>query len=195
MKELSDYYKNETPAVDTFLLLLASIIGVCVCLTGVGLIPAGILLYGLAFSLKTGNGAHLSITAKIVSTFGWVVVTCLLVAALPVTLLAAYQWDYEPREYLGIALGMLVASLFVYAGILALKYLWLQPLLRNFLSIRSFLLSKHSSPPAKKQAIVAREALQPYSVADEIAKWKALHDDGAITAEEYADARRRLLAS
>ena len=43
-------------------------------------------------------------------------------------------------------------------------------------------------------ATPAAPAPQQLSVADEIARWKQLHDDGAITAEEYAAKKQELLS-
>lgn len=41
--------------------------------------------------------------------------------------------------------------------------------------------------------VFKRESLNSFSVADELAKWAKLRDDGIVTEQEYVDARRALL--
>ncbi|PZT92470.1 SHOCT domain-containing protein [Sphingomonas sp.] len=41
--------------------------------------------------------------------------------------------------------------------------------------------------------IFKRDNLKTYSVADELAKWKKLRDEGVVTDEEYDEARQSLL--
>lgn len=56
--------------------------------------------------------------------------------------------------------------------------------------------ARASSNPTDDPAasIVKVEKLRSFSVADELLKWSKLHDEGVISDEEYAAAKKRLLA-
>ncbi|WP_287002818.1 DUF2628 domain-containing protein [Sphingobium sp.] len=178
---------NEIPphVLDGFLLFLAVLIGVAACASVVGLLPAGILLGGLFASLKGGNQYYLKKATWLVSGFGYVILT--ISAAIGVVLLFI--------EIQNAAIAFWISGL-SFATICALRYLWLNPLLRQFKSIRTFVFGIQIPDIPKRpkaQKIITRSGLQTYSVADEIAKWKALHDQGVIDDDEYRQARSRLL--
>lgn len=184
---------------DVLCLALAAVIGVAAGFTVIGLLPVGILLIGLAFALQKGEAAPLKTATAIVAGFGIVLLAISVTAAL---LLLAYLFsEGQPADYTAFdATDALLAALVVGAlsltAILALRYLWLRPLLRQLGALRSGLggiKAPDLARPVPVQKIVTREGLQTYSVADEIAKWKALHADGVIDDAEYQRARAQLL--
>ena len=186
---------------DSLKLVLAAAIGACACVTVVGVLPVGILLVGLGLALQGGQSRPLKTATAIVAGFG------LLLLAVSVTgglLLVFYILSegqaeaysaFNPTEALLATLAVGGLSL---ASVLALRYLWLRPLLRQLSALRRALVGVRTPerpPQAAPQKIVTRSGLQTYSVADEIAKWKALHNDGVIDDHEYQRARAQLLKS
>ncbi|WP_449474080.1 DUF2628 domain-containing protein [Sphingobium chungangianum] len=212
--------KNSTEshpfAVDSLLLLLAAIIGLAVCMTGIGFIAAGVLVFGFIASIKTGNIRYLNISTNFILSLGFLVFTicsCFAVFMQYVLInIPPYISEYGDTGTINIPiLGMsdlypydvtqkrdtfAAFSAFALFGLAALKFAWLAPLTRQFDAIRAFLfdfrIPKFPERPSA-QKIMSREGLHPYSVADELAKWKALYDQGAISADEYRQARGRLL--
>ena len=189
--------------MDSFLLIFAAIIGIAVCTSIVGLLPAGILVFGLVMSLKGGNTAYLKTSTKLVSGFGkaLLVLSAAVGCLFFILFLSAGSRELFYRDsvsfYPGrVSLAAFIVAALSWAAVLALRYLWLNPLLRQFDAIRSFLFGIQIPEMPKRpkvQKIMSRDGLQPYSVADEIAKWKALHDQGVIDDDEYRQARSRLL--
>ncbi|WP_404482495.1 DUF2628 domain-containing protein [Novosphingobium sp. BL-52-GroH] len=191
---------NPSHAMDRFLLIFATIIGIAACTSLVGLLPAGILLFGLAMSLKGGNTAHLKTSTKLVSGVGkaLLVLSAAVGCLFFVLFLSAGSHELFYRDSVSFYPGRVSLAAFILAAlswtaVLALRYLWLNPLLRQLDAIRSFLFGIQMPKRPKVQKIMSRDGLQPYSVADEIAKWKALYDQGVIDDDEYRQARSRLL--
>jgi hypothetical protein len=191
----------DTRSTDTFRLILAALIGGAVCLTGVGLVPAGILLLGLAMALKSGRPGPLKTATGLVSGFGLVLLILSTGAGIVLTVLSSTSdpdastfSSYSRMSDLAmIAFGVAGLAL---AAVLALHHLWLSPLLRQFDAIRAGLLGvRLPKPPQREpgQKIMSRDGLQTYSVADELAKWHALRGEGVIDEDEYQKARSRLL--
>jgi hypothetical protein len=73
-----------------------------------------------------------------------------------------------------------------------LSFIWLRPLSRQLSNLRNFRLPRKDDLP-KPPALMARKPLSSFSVADELRKWTALLEEGAITEQEFADAREQLL--
>lgn len=194
---------NPSHVMDSFLLIFAAIIGIAVCTSLVGLLPAGILVFGLAMSLKGGNTAYLKTSTKLVSGFGkaLLVLSAAVGCLFFVLFLSAGSHELFYRDSVSfypsrVSLAAFIVAALSWAAVLALRHLWLNPLLRQFDAIRSFLFGIQIPEMPKRpkvQKIMSRDGLQPYSVADEIAKWKALHDQGVIDDDEYRQARSRLL--
>jgi hypothetical protein len=199
-KYSNDHGENQSHVMDSFLLIFAVIIGIAACSTVVGFLPVGMLLFGLAASLKGGNPNYLKTATRIVSGFGCAILV-VSVGVGAVHLAIYLSWVTSQSEYTFSRAGEASSIAFCVAGlslaaICSLRYLWLNPLLRQFDAIRTRLFAiKIPDVPKRQKAqkIVSRDALHAYSVADEIAKWKALHDQGVIDDEEYQLARRRLL--
>lgn len=214
---------NQSQPADMFMLLLSLIIGMAVCMaaamgtnTVVGFLPVLILLFGLIASIKTGHLGHIRIATKFISIIGWIFLSASVILGMFMQFIA-FQippdgWTDQSNFIVSIPiLGMdyirpdqvlrnrnqfAALCIFFLLGITALRFLWLAPLERQFDSIRAFLRAlRFPDLPSrpKQQSIVSRDALHPFSVADELAKWKALHDQGIISDEEYGEARRRLL--
>lgn len=192
--------ESQSHVLDSFLLIVAVAIGVVACLSVIGLLPAAILLFGLAVSIKSGNRYYLKTVTRIVCGIGYAIIVVSSVIGLIFfpSFLSAINSEtgyvsYGPPSYSLAAFWIAGLSL---ANIFALRYFWLNPLLRQFDAIRTFLFGIKMPEMPKKpkvQKIISRDGLQPYSVADEIAKWKALHDQGVIDDAEYRQARSRLL--
>lgn len=103
------------------------------------------------------------------------------------------QQDFKEREtYFLMSLGGTAALVFC---ILATEFLWVRPLDRRLHAVREAINSMSRRIPEKPKVgrIMGREALHPFSVADELRKWKQMFDDELITDEEYQAARQRLL--
>ena len=196
---------DEVPSyiVDSLLLIVAALIGIAACLSVVGLLPAGILLFGLIASLKSANLYYLKAVTRLVSGFGWAAMV--ISAAVGMMFLPGAMGSLANGSSTtafgshfphGVSLAAFWFSGLSFAMICALRYLWLNPLLRQFQSIRKFVFGIRVPDVPRRpkvQKIMSRDGLQPYSVADEIAKWKALHDQGVIDDDEARQARRRLL--
>ena len=219
---VADTDENQSQPTDIFMLLLAFLIGIAVCVAAamatnaIGFLPALILLFGLIASMKTGNVSHLRIATKFISAIGWIFLSACIVLGMFMQFIAfkippdgwidqshfivsipILGMDYmHPDQVLQNRNLFSALAIFFLSGIAALRFLWLEPLERQFDGIRAFLLTlRFPALPSrsKKQSIVSRDALHPFSVADELAKWKALYDQGVIDDDEYRQARSRLL--
>ena len=180
--------ESESYILDSFLLIFASLIGLSVSLTVIGLIPVGIILFGAVAGLKSGNKGYLRTSVSIVSIIGYLTIL-LGFFALVYSVYSYNSEDYEPLMGVAISVLYIIAAVFFLA---ALRLLWLKPMLRQFTRVQGLFFGL---VPERQnhQKILARESHQTYSVADEIKKWNALRQDGTINDSEYEVARRRLL--
>ena len=153
---------GESQARDNILLLLAAIMGIAVCMTGVGLIPSGILLFGLAASIKGENLHYLKFTTRLVSGFGYIV--AIITAGIGVYWLIMEKYPADGYVPYGIneriAFSFFITLLSI-GAVVALKYIWLNPLIRQFDTIRLFVLDKlfpsigkgHKRPGSEESAV------------------------------------------
>lgn len=185
---------------DTFLLIFAALIGLAACLSVVGLLPVGILLLGLVLAIRSGNPSYLRTATGIVSGFGIVVVVLAVLAGVGIVLYQEFQsvdpYGYDAFDTANAVFVCMTAAVVSLVLVLALRFLWLRPLLRQ-LGALSAVFGGVKIPEIPKRAapqkIVTRDGLKTYSVADELAKWNALHSDGVIDDGEYQRARDELL--
>jgi hypothetical protein len=153
---------GESQARDNILLLLAAIIGIAVCMTVVGLIPAGILLFGVSASIKSENLHYLKITTKLVSGFGYIVAIIAAAGGVYLIGMTIYPTDgYVPHGINEQIAFSFFISLLSLGAVAALKYIWLNPLIRQFDAIRLFVLGKlfpsitkgHKRPENEESAV------------------------------------------
>lgn len=182
---------------DTVRLAMAGVIGIAACFTLIGLVPVGIMLLGLVVSLKGGDRSALRTATGFISGFG--IVLMVLSAGVWLYMTVPPTQSGNLGGYIGTGedrfAALAVASLSLTA-VLAVRFLWLNPLLRQFDALRAALFGiKIPDMPKREesQKLTVRDGLRTYSVADEIAKWHALRDQGVIDEAEYQQARNRLL--
>jgi len=114
---------------------------------------------------------------------------------------ARASYDYARTEFTAFAdrRNMLfLAAVGVAISAWFLGFLWLKPLERRFERMRQaaedFANRERKSKKAPPPSIIKREALASYSTADELQKWRTLYQDGAISRDQYHEARDKILS-
>ena len=164
----------------------------------VGIIPVLFLLFGLYMLRKTGDFGHIETAARNYKVF------CLLlflgfIGATGYWLTMYFekpdpfdrsQHDLERAVVTGV---FSILSLFYFA---VMQVLFLRPFRAN----RAWAVGKVTAVRGRAAVrnpgeidIIKGERLRSFSVADELLKWAKLKEDGHITEEEFAEARRKLL--
>ncbi|WP_295531995.1 SHOCT domain-containing protein [Novosphingobium sp. Chol11] len=109
----------------------------------------------------------------------------------------AKNYEYEQRQNLSIFFGGFSLILFVILNIpwsrMASNAAYKSGVVTGkFINIVRVGVSSIKEP-ASGSPIVGRHGLSTYSIADELAKWNQLREDGVVTEKEFAGARARLL--
>jgi hypothetical protein len=106
----------------------------------------------------------------------------------------------EIDEAWGLTAGGGAFAVIFALAIGALNWMWLGPLSRTLESLRSFSWLPWLKRPAREKigsrsfpSFLLRPPLPSVSVADELGKWSALRDAGAVTEEQFQEVRGRLL--
>ena len=98
----------------------------------------------------------------------------------------------DSDEMRGLRGGLLLAAIVAVVVTVLLNFLWLPPLTRQMPSWRLSHISKKANSPE----FAAPNTFQlgsTFSVADELQKWNTLRNEGVISEQEFADARKQLL--
>lgn len=168
---------EEQSSFDNLKLIVAAVVFALTCLSGAGIVPVFILVAGLVISLKGGDVGNIKVTTRLIQF-------CLIVGALVAALNVVSEYKPDNMAYTtGKCLGCFTAE-----SPLAFA---VDPQTSIYGASGKCLCDsdhKTSSPP-----IVKREAMTSYSTADELIKWRALHTDGVISAQEYEEARKKIL--
>lgn len=163
----------------------------------VGIIPVLLLLFGIFMLRKSGDFGHIETAAR---NFR---IICTLAFLGLVAVAGHFFIEHLGREReswsnyaLRDATAVAAISLIPLFYIAVMQVLFLNPMRAN----RDWLAAKFS--PARERPtssnageidIIKGERLRSFSVADELLKWAKLKDDGHITEQEFAEARRKLL--
>lgn len=114
---------------------------------------------------------------------------------------ARTSYDYARTEFMSFAdrRNMLfLAAIAVAISAWFLGFLWLKPLERRFERMRQaaedFANREWKAKKTPPPSIIKREALASYSTADELQKWRTLYQDGAISRDQYHEARDKILS-
>ena len=181
---------------DNLKLILAALIFVGLCLTMVGVIPVFILMVGAYLSYRSGDFSNVRFSTNFIKFL------CLAASFVFIILYIYHAQQISSIEssggYAGTEKSMrndfAIISMIALASALILQYLWLLPLERQLPKLRSRRVeTREPDRTADGPSIMAREALAPYSTADELLKWSRLRDEGLITDEEFGEARNKIL--
>lgn len=204
---------EKSSSLDNLLLLLAGLLFTGSCLLIVGIIPVLIMAVGAFLAIKSGDVKHVKVAARFIQIV-------VIVGAFVCGVNAAYnqliadaatiameassesyptmpdspvlaEWTYteavEQKNDSLIMIGVLFSSALV------IEFLWVQPLTRQFPAWRAARALRHLKASAEKGSIIKRDALAPYSVADELLKWNKLRQEGLVTEAQFEEARAKLL--
>ena len=171
-------------------ILLALIIGITICSLStmhfgiiIGCLPVYILLAGFIASLMSGNAKFIVGTTNLISVIGWIFLSVFIVMSIFMQYIAfnvppdgwINQGDYAvsipilgmeyiyPDQILRNRNLSAAISLFFLLGIVALRFLWLFPLSRQFDAIRSISFDRkclNKSVEPNVQGIIAGSAIR-----------------------------------
>lgn len=182
------------------LLLFVLLLLPAVLAFGVGALALLFVAFGLVMAHRARDASHIEAAARNVSATLWLAVAGALVMATGLLIAVALDpTAYEADDALiGAGVGFALAGVaFLY--VLATRRLFLRPLLshRDWIARHGLALRDRAAepPPPAQVPILGSMGLATYSVADELAKWVRLRDDGHVTPEEFAGARRSLLGA
>lgn len=164
----------------------------------VGIVPVLFLLFGSLMFRKSGDFGHIETAARNYRIF------CIL-AFLGLVGFAGYffleyllrdrdSWgiDYHLRDATAVAASSLIPLFYI----AVMQVLFLKPMRAN----EDWLAQKVSANGGRSTSgntgeidIIKGERLRSFSVADELLKWAKLKEDGLITEQDFAEARRKLL--
>ena len=167
----------------------------------VGIVPALFLLFGVFMMKKTSDFAHVETAVRNYKIY------CSLIAFGFFLALGYFLFEYSrhvdsmsdwaKQRAAEDAVQALIGNMISMLYIVAVQYLVLKPLKahRDWVATKGFFLNRSKQPVSvpKDIEIIKGERMRSFSVADELLKWGKLKDEGHITAEEFADARRKLL--
>lgn len=164
----------------------------------VGIVPVLFLPFGALMFRKSGDFGHIETAARNYRIF------CVL-AFLGLVGVAGYFFlDYlgkdreswEGNYLLRDAAVCAACSLIPLFYIAVMQVLFLKPMRAN----EDWLIQKVSAVDGRSTSgntgeidIIKGERLRSFSVADELLKWAKLKEDGHISEQEFAEARRKLL--
>lgn len=170
------------------LMLLPSVV------MGVGVIPALFLGFGVFMLKKHEDFSHIETAVRNSRVY----ILLMLVGCIVTGLYAGGVYFTWQRGLVELVICM-VLSVIAIIYLVVMKTLFLDPLLSHseWVEVNGIFSSKPKATSAKceesKIDIIKSERLRSYSVADELAKWIKLKDDGHISEEEYNEARKNLL--
>lgn len=155
---------------------------------GIGVIPTLALVFGITMMKRNRDFAHIR-TAGLVFK-----ILCGLVIAIALLLGSVFA------TYTDQTLAALMVALTAGLYIIAAHYLFLRPLSNHcdwvvangVLATKPRAATTASANPS--MGVLKAEASKAPSIADELQKWVSLKEAGHITEEEFAEARRKLLA-
>lgn len=170
-----------------------------------GIIPTLFLVFGFIMMKKNSDFSSLEVSVKAAKIYYKVVIVISFLVAV-FGLVSYLQFDHNDDYNVGVDsdrfLTFLVASLIAiisFAYTVALNYLFYIPL-QNHSEWVAFNGVFSNSTKRKTQSKLARgiDILQTHkskhlSVADELAKWAKLKEDGHISSDEFDEARSKLL--
>lgn len=184
-----------TKSNDNAKLVMAGIMLTAGLVTLVNAIPVIILLAGALIAWRQDDPGTIQTTTKVVRTLYLVIALGMLAGVifnLPNAIGSEIENEYGGYNYrhevaqeniFGLTLGFLAALTIRFL----VSWLWSKPLIR-YLEEREVEEEGEDGP-----AIMKRDSLASYSVADELKKWRDLKNDGTITEEEFHAARNRIL--
>lgn len=176
----------EQSGSDNLKLILAGLLGLGSCLTIVGIVPVAILLIGAALAYKSGDISNARTTTRFVQfVLG---LASLLSWAVALYQLGSSSFDSDETAQIAFVVGLLGILL-----VWLLNVLWCRPIERS-LERRQAISRQNAKSASEGPSIMAREALAPYSTADELLKWKRLLDEDLITREEFDEARAKIIS-
>ena len=172
---------------------------------GVGVIPAIFLIFGIFMMKKNEDYNHIETAVRNVRGYiSLILVGCIIAIAYNASTYGnpEYYWHFssppkwknDDAFFFSCVFGVIS---FVY--LVLVNVLFLNPLKAHseWVAINGIFSSKNKSSIAKVKAsdvdIIKGEKLKQYSVADELLKWAKLKDDGHISADEFNEAREKLL--
>ena len=186
----------EQSGADNLKLIIAGFIGVGACLTVVGIIPVIILLIGALLAYRGGDVSNVRSTTRFVQIaigLGALIVWCAALYFLSENSRIAAEGGfiyYSDKELPSVLAALGVVGFVV---IWLLNAIWYKPI-ESLLQRKSADSSMPASRTGDGPSIMAREALAPYSTADELLKWKRLRDEGLVTDEEFSEARTKIMS-
>lgn len=203
---------TETRGAADFLKLMLSAAAL-LFLSSVGepllLVPTAVLLVGLLLSFHSGSTSPIKLTTRVVQ-IGGALFALISSAVLEFDVLSGgntpHQVEIPVNDYVAVfhyrAFHILLLTMYI-VSVLAVEYLWFKPLSRQFANVsrelgavvHSFRRLISQSSRAGVPKIMARETLASYSTADELEKWSKLHQKGAISDQEFAGVRAKMLGS
>lgn len=183
----SDVSKEPLSAGDQAKLLLFVLAMLPTVAFGIGVLPAVFLCFGIFMMKRSGDFRHVRTAAR--NTQIYLIV--FIVAALALSLIFAPGSDFDKLAG-GLSFAVLAA---VY--MLIVDRLFCSPLRAHAEWVEKngiFATRPRGNRPTKHSVNIkvgSNSAL--FSVADELAKWAKLKEDGLITQDEFDAARRKLL--
>lgn len=181
-----------------------------------GFIPVLLLIYGYVMMRFSGDFDHISVTVK----YAKIYIKALLFLAISIAVVLFVLALIAGTQFYSKSLQDLVYSIFyidyvrwdlvlapilvaaaLYGILIAIERLYLAPLTKHIdwvLANGAFsrTLKKKNEPRPDEQKelnIIQREALKQFSVADELAKWAKLRDDGVISEADFVEAKSKLM--
>lgn len=175
------------------LLVFALLILPSLALFGVGVIPTIFLIFGLVMARRQGDFSHIRVSVTYVTWY------CVLGGALGTSIALWTYNDYLKSsmyvtDFLWLACA---ATLIATTYVVCVHVLYLKPLSAHSEWVEAHGIFGRSNAADKVTEtgmdIIKGERQKNYSVADELLKWAQLRDGGNITAEQFDEARAKLL--
>jgi hypothetical protein len=161
----------------------------------IGIIPVILLAYGYFMMRRTGDFMHIDVTVKYAKFFYDILFVLSIVGVFFILFLWLFgyvSWD--------LALLPVLLAAYFYGCLAAIMSWYYKPLGRHtdWVTVNGAFSRKQKGDevPVASEAsgtIAKRENLKQPSVADELAKWAKLRDDGVVSESEFEHARSQLL--
>lgn len=187
----SDIYQFD---VDTIKIVLAFLCTVLVALTIVGSPLSIILWVGLGYGLFRRDAAYVRSSTRAVQ-----ILTLLGgIGAVAFELFNSYWRGLDDIEPAGVFLAFFLVISIACITAVAVEFLWLKPLTRRLNQLAALGFGATSGLKSlvfgqRNPRIMPVRFPSSFSAADELAKWNDLRTSGAVTEEEFAAAKQRLL--
>ena len=164
----------------------------------VGIVPVLFLLFGALMFRKSGNFGHIETAARNYRIFCILVFLGLMGVAgyFFLEYLGADRDSWGRNYLLRDAAACAASSLIPLFYIAVMQVLFLKPMRANedWLAQEVSAVGRRSTSGNTGDIdIIKGERLRSFSVADELLKWAKLKEDGHISEQEFAEARRKQL--